>query len=118
MPPVARDDSVPEILEHAEVCFREVEHAFERRVARLVAAPRAELAVDVDFARRHTVGERRLERPRLRRTQIAHVQVVNRPDLWCFVPLEGQDEQAGVARVRAIDDDAAVLQQVIVRFPI
>ena len=51
-------------LEHAEIRVREVEAPVERRVARFVPVPRAERSRRGDFARRHGVGQRRVERHR------------------------------------------------------
>ena len=103
-------------LEDAEVGLGEHEGALERGVARFVAAPGTELAVDLDLAGRHAVGERRLERPRLKRTQVPHVQVVNRPDLRLLVFVERQDDETRVVGVHPIDDHTAILQRVTALF--
>jgi hypothetical protein len=67
------DASVPEMpLNTPRSAFLEIEVAVERRIARFVAVPRAEPARHLDFTRRHAIGERRLERPRMGRPEVVH----------------------------------------------
>src|SRR6185436_18527034 len=111
-----RGERARDSLEHREVGLLEVERPLDGRVARLVAIPRPEAALGLDFTRRHAVGQRRLEWPGIGGSEPVHAQVVNRPDLGRLPRFAGDDDQARVVGVDAIEDDAAHLERVFTFF--